>query len=56
MAENTDKTRITFKTLIQERDQESALILLVVPILLTLWVYYGKQADFTQLFKGLQGR
>jgi membrane protease YdiL (CAAX protease family) len=34
---------------------EAALILLVAPIILTLWVYYGKQANFAQFFDGLQG-
>jgi len=56
MAENKKNDKITFKALLRESDQESTLILFIVPIVLTLWVYYGKQADFTQLFKGLQGQ
>jgi membrane protease YdiL (CAAX protease family) len=47
---------VTFKTIFQQRDPESSLILFVVPILLTIWVYFGKQADFDQLFKGFQSR
>jgi membrane protease YdiL (CAAX protease family) len=46
--------QIGFRTLIRERDPESSFILLIVPIILTFWVYYGKQADFDQLFKGFQ--
>ena len=47
---------IGFKTLFQKRDSESTIILFIVPIILILWVYYGKQADFDQLFKGFQGK
>jgi len=47
---------ITFKTILQQRDPQSSLILLIVPVLLTIWVYFGKQADFDQLFKGFQGQ
>jgi len=47
---------ISFKTLFQQRDSESTFILFIVPIILTLWVYYGKQADFDQLFRGFQGK
>ncbi len=50
------ETPITFKSLFKERDPESSFILLIVPILLTVWVYYGKQADFDALFNGFQGR
>lgn len=45
---------ISFKELIQVKNSETALILLVVPFILTFWVYYGKQADFDQLFQGFQ--
>ena len=51
-----DETAISFKELFRQRDPESSFILIVVPILLTVWVYFGKQADFDQLFKGFQGR
>ncbi|MCK5145546.1 CPBP family intramembrane metalloprotease [bacterium] len=51
-----DEIKITFRKLFSERDTESTFILFIVPILLTLWVYYGKQTDFDALFKGLQGR
>jgi membrane protease YdiL (CAAX protease family) len=47
---------LDLKTLLRERDPESSFILLLIPILLTIWVYFGKQADFTQLFKGFQHR
>ena len=47
---------IDFKTLFQQRDPESSFILFIVPIILTVWVYFGKQADFDQLFRGFQGR
>ena len=47
---------ISFKTLFQQRDPETSFILFIVPVILTVWVYYGKQADFDQLFKGFQGR
>ncbi len=54
---NPKKTAIIgFKTLFQQRDSESTLILFIVPIILTFWVYYGKQADFDQLFRGFQGK
>ncbi len=43
---------ISLKELIQVRNSETALILLVIPFILTFWVYYGKQADFDLLFKG----
>lgn len=48
--------KLSLRSLFKERDSESSFILFVVPILLTLWVYYGKQADFDQLFSGFQGR
>jgi len=51
-----EETPIDFKTLFQQRDPESSFILFVVPIVLTVWVYFGKQADFDQLFKGFHGR
>jgi membrane protease YdiL (CAAX protease family) len=35
---------------------QAAVILLLVPILLTVWVYYGKQAHFEQLFTTPEGR
>lgn len=47
---------ISLKTLLKQRDSESFFILFIIPIILTIWVYYGKQADFDQLFKGFQGR
>lgn len=47
-----DSNPISFRELIQVRNSESALILLIVPFILTFWVYYGKQADFDRLFKG----
>jgi len=47
---------LSFKQLFKQRDPESAFILFIVPILLTLWVYYGKQQDFDVLFKGFQGQ
>ncbi len=43
---------LSFKELLQVRNSEAALILLVIPFILTFWVYYGKQADFVLLFKG----
>ena len=53
---STYGSKVDFKTLIKERDPESSFILLLVPIILTFWVYYGKQADFDQLFRGFQER
>jgi len=50
-----EETPIDFKKLFQQRDPESSFILFLIPVLLTIWVYYGKQADFNQLFKGFQG-
>lgn len=44
------------RALFQGEERESLLILFIVPILLTIWVYFGKQADFNQLFKGFQNR
>ncbi len=49
---DAEPSPFSFKELIQVRNSESALILLVVPFILTFWVYYGKQADFDQLFQG----
>lgn len=51
-----DNDIIDFKTLVRHREPESSFILLIVPIILTFWVYFGKQADFDSLFKGFQGR
>lgn len=48
--------KLTARRLFLERDPESAFILFIVPILLTIWVYYGKQADFDALFEGFHGR
>jgi membrane protease YdiL (CAAX protease family) len=45
---------LTFKTIFKQRDPESAFILFIVPVILTLWVYYGKQANFDQFFKGFK--
>ena len=47
---------LSFQDIIRQRDPEATFILFTVPIILTVWVYYGKQADFDQLFKGFQGR
>ncbi len=49
------KDSVSFKTLFRQRDPEPSFILFIVPIILTIWVYYGKQADFDQLFKGFHG-
>lgn len=35
---------------------EAPLILLFTPVLLTVWVYYGKRASFAFLFGDIQGR
>ena len=35
---------------------QATVILLLVPILLTVWVYYGKQAHFERLFTASEGR
>jgi membrane protease YdiL (CAAX protease family) len=43
---------LTLKNLFKQRDPESSFILFIVPVLLTGWVYFGKQADFDALFKG----
>lgn len=43
-------------SLFERRDYKSTLILLVVPIVLMLWVYCGKQAQFDRLFGQIQGR
>ena len=40
--------------LLRECKQETSLILLLVPIVLTLWVYFGKQANATLLFPALE--
>jgi len=53
--ENDDQP-LSFKQLFKQREPESTFILFIVPVLLTLWVYYGKQQDFDQLFKGFHGR
>ncbi len=54
--ERPNSLMLNFKTLFKQRDPESSFILFIVPILLTVWAYYGKQADFDQLFKGFHGR
>ncbi len=43
------------KRLTKEQDKESLIILLAVPIILTLWVYFGKQSGFEQLYSNLRG-
>lgn len=47
---------LDFKTLFQQREPESSFILFIVPVILTVWAYFGKQAGFDQLFRGFQGR
>lgn len=42
--------------LFRQWDYKSALILLVVPIVLMLWVYCGKQVHFDRLFGHIRGR
>lgn len=44
------------ESLSRRLDYESALILLVVPIVLLLWVYCGKQTHFDRFFGQIQGR
>lgn len=51
-----ENNAINFKSLFKQRDPESSFILLIVPVILTIWVYYGKQADFGQVFKGFHSR
>ncbi len=41
---------ISLKKLFADADYRSMVILLLVPLVLTVWVYYGKQADFPELF------
>jgi membrane protease YdiL (CAAX protease family) len=43
------------ENLFGRRDRKPALILLVVPIVLMLWVYCGKQAQFDRFFGQIQG-
>jgi len=47
--------KYTLRNIMGERDHESSFILLIVPVLLTFWFYYGKQTDFEQVFSGFQG-
>lgn len=52
----TDKSRITFKSFIREMKEESFIILFMVPVVLTVWVYFGKQDNFAGFFPYLEGR
>lgn len=51
-----DNGPLTMRSILGQRDPESAIILLTVPLLLIVWVYFGKQADFGLFFGGFQGR
>ena len=44
------------KAWLKREDREPLVILLAVPVILTVWVYYGKQSGFASVFEGLQGR
>jgi len=44
------------KAWLKREDREPLVILLAVPVILTAWVYYGKQSSFGSLFEGLRGR
>lgn len=44
------------KKLLREVKEETSLILLLVPIVLTLWVYFGKQANAASFFPALETR
>lgn len=46
---------LDLKTVAKREDFEPFVILLVVPIVLTFWVYYGKQVNFAQFFPEFQG-
>jgi membrane protease YdiL (CAAX protease family) len=52
--EQTGMHPLSLRSILKQRDPESSLILFLVPIILTIWVYYGKQADFDTLFKGFE--
>jgi len=47
---------LDFKTLFKQSEPESSFVLIIVPVILTVWAYFGKQAGFDQLFRGFQGR
>jgi membrane protease YdiL (CAAX protease family) len=47
---------VRVKALFERWDYRSALVLLTAPVVLTVWVYYGKQVCFERLFGGFQGR
>ncbi len=51
---NTLNMKLSPKTLFKNRDPESSFILFIVPIVLTIWIYYGQQSDFDVLFKRFQ--
>ena len=44
------------KAWLKQNDLEPLVILLAVPVILTVWVYYGKQGSFGSVFEGLRGR
>jgi membrane protease YdiL (CAAX protease family) len=44
------------KAWLKREDREPLVILLVVPVILTLWVYYGKQGTLGLVCQGLQER
>ena len=44
------------KELFTKIDPVTAWILFIVPVLLTVWVYFGKQAVFVRFFPAFEGR
>lgn len=48
--------QLDIRTILRQRDPESSFILFIVPVILILWIYFGKQTDFDQLFKGFQDK
>lgn len=53
---HVEEKALSFRSILQQRDPEATFILFAVPVLLTFWVYYGKQTDFDALFKGFRGQ
>ncbi len=48
--------KVNMRENFKRRDYKPALILLVVPIVLTVWIYCGKQADFDRFCGPVHGR
>jgi membrane protease YdiL (CAAX protease family) len=55
LARIKDRAAVARSSLARPEHLEASVILLLTPIVLTLWVYQGKRDSFARLFAGFQG-